>query len=158
MQASTHLCPCCGKPRRIAHLLELYERNYRMLHRLLPHMDRLPLRSVSNSAHDVPLHVEVKERDRYTLTLHLTYEFVDEAGVRRQPDLWVRLYRDAAVAEALECKERPPWRAEEEGEQAHDFLSAQWRRNLLLGKWLEYLLEQGHGFEAEPQAPTAIAA
>lgn len=158
MQASTHLCPCCGKPRRIAHLLELYEQNYRLLQRLLPHMDHLPLRSVSSSTRDVPLHVEVKERDRYTLTLHLTYEFVDESGVRRQPDLWVRLYRDARVAEALECKERPPWRAEEEGEQAHDFLSAQWRRNLLLGKWLEYLTEQGHGFDEMARSADAIAA
>lgn len=157
MQASTHLCPCCGKPRRIAHLLELYERNYRMLRRLLPQMDRLPLRSRSRSDRDVPLHVEVKERDRYTLTLHLTYEFVDDQGLRRQPDLWVRLYHDAGVAEALQCNERPPWRAQEEGGQAHDFLSTQWRRNLMLEKWLEYLLEQGHGFAVQ-QAADAIAA
>lgn len=129
-----------------------------MLHRLLPQMDRLPLRSVSRSDRDVPLHVEVKERDRYTLTLHLTYEFVDDKGSRRQPDLWVRLYRDAGVAEALQCKERPPWRAEEEGEQAHDFLSAQWRRNLMLEKWLHYLLEQGHGFDAVEEPADAIAA
>ena len=79
-------------------------------------------------------------------------------GTRRQPDLWVRLYRDASVAEALSCKERPPWRAEEEGEEAHDFLSAQWRRNLLLGKWLEYLLDQGHGFDDVPVTPAAVAA
>src|SRR3546814_7604439 len=115
MQATTHLCPCCGKPRRIAHLLELYERNYRMLLRLLPELDGQAThqRTVSRSEHDCPLHLEVVERDRYTQTVRLTYEFTDESGVRRQPDLWVRLYRDASVAEALQCNLRPPWRPEE---------------------------------------------
>lgn len=158
MQASTHLCPCCGKPRRIAHLLELYERNYRMLRRLLPDMDRMQALAVSRSASDVPLHVEVMNRDRYTLTLHLTYEFTDESGLRRQPDLWVRVYHDAAVAEALQCMERPPWLAEEAGEAAHAFLSAQWKRNLLLEKWLEFLLEQGHGFGVPAEQPEAVTA
>lgn len=158
MQASTHLCPCCGKPRRIAHLLELYERNYRMLRRLLPDMDRMQAAAVSRSASDVPLHVEVMNRDRYTLTLHLTYEFIDESGLRRQPDLWVRLYHDAAVAEALQCMERPPWLAEEAGEAAHAFLSAQWKRNLLLEKWLEFLLEQGHGFAMPREQAEALPA
>src|SRR3546814_14517731 len=71
MQATTHLCPCCGKPRRIAHLLELYERNYRMLLRLLPELDSQATnqRTVSRSEHDCPLHLEVVERDRYTQTV-----------------------------------------------------------------------------------------
>ena len=157
MQATTHLCPCCGKPRRIAHLLELYERNYRMLLRLLPQIDDHATRQrvVSRSEHDCPLHLEVVERDRYTQTVRLTYEFTDDSGVRRQPDLWVRLYRDAAVAEALECSQRPPWEAEDDADPAvHAFLSAQWRRNLLLNKWLDYLLERGHAFDARAERET----
>lgn len=152
MQATTHLCPCCGKPQRIAHLLELYERNYRMLRRLLPrlHTHAPRQRAISRSEHDCPLHLEVVERDRYTQTLRLTYEFTDGAGVRRQPDLWVRLYDDAGVAEALECSQRPPWAAADEADPAaHAYLSAQWRRNLLLHKWLDYLLERGHAFDAQ---------
>jgi uncharacterized protein YqiB (DUF1249 family) len=153
MQATTHLCPCCGKPRRIAHLLELYERNYRMLLRLLPELDNHApkQRSVSRSEQDCPLHLELVERDRYTQTVRLTYEFTDEAGVRRQPDLWVRLYRDAGVAEALQCSQRPPWEAVDDADPAaHAFLSEQWRRNLMLHKWLTYLLDRGHAFDAEP--------
>lgn len=147
MQASTHLCPCCGKPRRIAHLIELYERNYRLIQRLVPELDAPYERAISRSQSDCPLHLQVTDRDRYTVTIHLTYEFTDEVGVRRQPDLWVRLYRDAGVAEALQCSHRPPWLAEDEADPAaHAFLAAQWRRNLLLNKWLEYLLDHGHGF------------
>jgi uncharacterized protein len=160
MQATTELCPCCGKPRRLAHLIELYERNYRLIGRLLPEFDAPYSAAVSHSQSDCPLHLQIVDRDRYTMTLHLTYEFTDEAGMRRQPDLWVRLYRDAGVAEALQCSHRPPWRAEDEADPAaHVFLSAQWRRNLLLNKWLEYLLEHGHGFgmAARPRVAAAVA-
>src|SRR3546814_1984749 len=73
-----------------------------MLLRLLPELDGQATnrRTVSRSEHDCPLHLEAVERDRYTQTVRLTYEFTDESGVRRQPALWVRLYRDASVAEA----------------------------------------------------------
>lgn len=157
MQASTQFCPCCGRPRHLAHLLELYERNYRLLLKLLPELDthapRQPV--ISYSASDCPLHLEIIERDRYTQTVRLTYEFTDESGVRRQPDLWVRLYHDAVVAEALKCKERPPWEAANDADPAaHAFLSAQWQRNLLLHKWLTYLLDQNHAFA--PAAPRAL--
>ncbi|AXQ29178.1 DUF1249 domain-containing protein [Solimonas sp. K1W22B-7] len=162
MQASTgngYICPCCGKPRRLAHLLDLYDRNYHLLERLIPELE-LPFdEAVSRSQSDLPLHLKVTDRDRYTVSFRLSYEFVDEQGVRRQPDLWVRVYRDAAVAEALACSQRPPWDAREEGDpKAGQFLSAQWQRNLMLGKWLEYLLEHGHGFSlaARPRLhPTA---
>lgn len=131
-----------------------------MLLRLLPELDgqATNLRTVSHSEHDCPLHLEVVERDRYTQTVRLTYEFTDETGVRRQPDLWVRLYRDASVAEALQCSQRPPWEAEDDADPAaHAFLSAQWRRNLLLNKWLDYLLDRGHAFDTQPALETAPA-
>lgn len=131
-----------------------------MLLRLLPELDgqatKLP--TVSRTEHDCPLHLEVVERDRYTQTVRLTYEFTDETGVRRQPDLWVRLYRDASVAEALQCNQRPPWEAADDADPAaHAFLSAQWRRNLLLNKWLDYLLERGHAFDPQPALEPAPA-
>lgn len=149
MQASLHhnLCPCCGQPRRLAHLLDLYDRNFQLLQRLLPELEMPFDQAVSHSATDLPLHLTVMERDRYTATCKLTYEFTGADGVRRQPDLWVRIYRDARVVEALNCTHRPPWMAEEGGDpQAGRFLNDQWMRNVMLGKWLEYLLEHGHGF------------
>lgn len=142
-----NLCPCCGKPRRLAHLLDLYDRNFQLLQRLVPELEMPFAQAVSRSQSDMPLHLQVMERDRYTATFKLTYEFADAQGVRRQPDLWIRVYRDARVVEALHCSHRPPWMAEEGGDpQAGRFLSDQWGRNIMLSKWLEYLLEHGHGF------------
>lgn len=140
-------CPCCGKPRRLAHLLDLYERNFQLVQRLVPELE-LPFdQAVSRSASDLPLHLNVLERDRYTVTFKLTYEFVSDDGVRRQPDLVIRVYRDARVVEALRQPQRPHWLARDEGDpEAGRFLKDQWGRNLMLGKWLEYLLEHGHGY------------
>ncbi|MGH8541857.1 MAG: DUF1249 domain-containing protein [Stenotrophobium sp.] len=155
---SEYLCPCCGKPRRISHLMEIYERNFRLLQRLLPELD-LPFdRAVSPSETDPPLHLQVLARDRYTLTIKLTYQFTGDNGTHHRPDLWIRVYRDAAVAEALECSHRPPWLAEDDADpQAGVFFSDQWRRNVLLGKWLDYLLERGHGFGMAERPRLALA-
>jgi uncharacterized protein len=142
-----HLCPCCGKPRRLAHLLDLYERNFRLLERLIPELELPFEHAVSKSAHDLPLHLTVLDRDRYTVSFKLTYVFEPGEGEQRQPDLVVRVYRDAHVVEALRQPQRPHWLARDEGDpEAARFLDDQWGRNLLLGKWLEYLLEHGHGF------------
>jgi uncharacterized protein YqiB (DUF1249 family) len=140
-------CPCCGKPRRIAHLLDLYERNYKLLERLVPELE-LPFdRVVSRSATDLPLILIVVERAPYTSELRLTYEFNSPEGKRLEPDMWVKVYRDARVAEALHCGKRLPWLATDEGDpEAGRFLHDQWARNHMLAKWLEYLLEHGHGF------------
>lgn len=141
------LCPCCGQPRRLAHLLDLYERNYRLIERLVPELE-LPFESaVSRSELDLPLHLMVVERARYTSELRLSYVFDDGDGRRLEPDFWIRVYRDAHVAEALECGHRMPWLAEGENDPAAQaYLHDQWARNHMLAKWLEYLLTHGHGF------------
>lgn len=144
---ATPRCPCCAQPRRIAHLIELYERNYRLLERLLPELD-LPFdRAVSRSASDLPLHLSVVERAPYTCELRLTYVFEEAGNARLQPDFWLRVYRDARVAEALHCGQRLPWLAASENHPAaRAYLHDQWARNHMLAKWLDYLLDHGHGF------------
>lgn len=151
-------CPCCGQPRRIAHLLDLYERNYRLLERLVPELELPFERAVSRSNSDLPLVLTVVERAPYTSELRLTYEFKDDNGERRlEPDMWIKVYRDARVAEALQCGLRPAWLAKILGD-AHvsDYLHDQWDRNHMLAKWLEYLLDHGHGFTiaARPRKAT----
>ncbi len=66
-----------AQTRRLAQLLDLYERNYRLIERLIPELEIPFDEAVSKSASDFPLHLTVRERDRYTVTFKLTYEFVD---------------------------------------------------------------------------------
>ncbi|MCI0749347.1 MAG: DUF1249 domain-containing protein [Nevskiales bacterium] len=137
-----------ARPVRIGALLELYERNFRLVECLVPELE-LPFdAAVSYSASDPVLTLKVLERGGYTSTFRLTYEFPrTDAGPHRIPDLKVRVYRDARLAEALNGSLREAWPAKAEDEaQAWQYLDGQWERNLLLHKWLQYLLEQGHGF------------
>jgi len=135
-----------ARPVRISALLELYERNFRLIQRLVPELE-LPFDDArSHSRSDLPLRLTVLERGRYTAAFRLTYEFAGSQEYA-SPDLSVRVYRDAHLAEALTCSGRPAWTAAGEGDPAAwDYLDNQWGRNLLLHKWLDYLLEHGHGF------------
>lgn len=131
------------RPSRLAALHELFERNYRLVEQLVPELDLPYLQATSRSATDPDLQLIVLERGPYTSAFRLTYEIEG----RCEPDMWVRVYRDARVAESLHCAERPRWLALEEGDpEVTRYLSAQWQRNLMLHKWLQHLLEAGHGF------------
>jgi hypothetical protein len=130
-------------PSRIAALLELYERNYLLLEQLVPELDLPYAQAVSTSSSDLPLHLIVLERDRYTCSFRLTYEI----DGHHEPDMWVKVYQDARLAESLHCAARPRWLAEVDSDpQVAKYLGEQWARNLTMHKWLQYLLEHGHGF------------
>jgi uncharacterized protein len=136
-----------ARPVRISALLELYERKFRLIECLAPELEFPFDDAFSYSGTDLPLRLTVTERGRFTVAFRLTYEFPDGKGLKREPDLEVRFYRDARLAEALICPSRPAWLAKDEADpQAFQFLDDQWGRNLLLHKWLHYLLEHGHGF------------
>ncbi|MCK5771883.1 MAG: DUF1249 domain-containing protein [Algiphilus sp.] len=121
----------------------LYERGFQLAQQLVPELDLPFVSAVSEVEGEPPLYLSTIARDRYTSCFRLTYE-ID--GIYT-PDLHIKVYRDARVAEALQCTNRPPWLAADEADpEALHFLSAQWRRNAMMVKWLAYLLERGHGF------------
>src|SRR5262245_12809774 len=97
--------------RSFASLMTLYETNYLRLRRLLGDPTSLAARSVSSAAGDLPLHVEVMERAPYTTTLRMTYWFAAGEAPSADPDLVIRVYRDARLAEACSCAARPHHRA-----------------------------------------------
>ncbi len=60
--------------------MALYESNYLRLLRLIPEIDRLDGCFRSRVAGDCDLHIEILERNRYTVTLSLTYHFKTRQG------------------------------------------------------------------------------
>jgi hypothetical protein len=147
-----------ARPVRISALHELYERNFRLIECLAPELEMPFDDAFSYSSTDLPLRLTVLERGRYTTAFRLTYEFADASGTVMEPDLKVRVYRDARLAEALTCPSRPAWLATEEGDpQALRYLDDQWGRNLLLHKWLHYLLGHGHGFGLAARPRLAVS-
>ena len=133
------------RPNSFVGLMALYESNYLRLRNLIPDLQRLDGCFRSHVAGNCSLHADVLERSRYTVTLSLTYYFDDGEERIAEPDMTVRAYLDGQLAEALSLAGQSRHVAlsrivSQPGEQ----IDARWRRNIVLNKWLEYLLAQGH--------------
>jgi hypothetical protein len=133
------------KPRSFIGLMLLYESNFVRLLHLIPELDRLDGYYQSRVAGDCDLHLEIQDRSRYTVTLSLSY-FFHENGVRvADPDMKIRAYLDGRLAEAMSIRGHHRHAELRRLSFAHRAdLDARWRRNVVLNKWLEYLLDQGH--------------
>jgi uncharacterized protein len=162
-----------ARPRTFVALMGLYESNYVRMKWLahvtgLTHLTGLAhvtglgraagrvsdLRALdgmhrSSVAGDCDLLLNVTERSPYTSTVTLTYAIPEAAGTVQYPDMRVRIYHDAHLAEALE------WASAHNQHvlkalriQAERELDQRWARNVMLNKWLEYCVERGHRFSS----------
>lgn len=148
MLADSYIVPqCIVHPGSLGGLISLYEGNYLKLATLLGDPARSPGSAVSRTPHDCDLHLRVEDGSRYTRWLRLTYLFAEPAGAVAEPDVAIRLYLDARVAEVASWAgfQRHPrlaelmrWRSGE--------LDRRWACNMALGKWLDFLLDNGHSY------------
>ncbi|MGH8041022.1 MAG: DUF1249 domain-containing protein [Rudaea sp.] len=132
-------------PGRFAYLMGLYAENYHRLARLFdPH--HLDTGSYVSCVDDnLDLRLDVIERHRYTLELHLTYCITDARTGGPAPSAWLRMYRDAYVAEVTHCHPgQRLWRELGPFAPAKTVFQRRMRMATFLNRWLEYLAEQGH--------------
>ena len=130
-----------------AGLMDLYERNYIGLRRLVPCWPEAPQELLSTAGGALPLHLEISDRFPFTSDLVLTYVFEREGKRKHEPNLHIRVYHDARQAEvtAAHLRHWPSFDTEQCSE-----LWLRWRANRFLYKWLMYCLHQGHRFELAP--------
>ena len=134
-----------AKPRSFVGLMALYESNYLRLLQLIPELERLDGYYRSCVAGACDLHVEIIERSRYTVTLSLSYFFYDIDRRIADPDMKVRAYLDGQLAEAMTLRGGHSNADLRRLSRVHgQELDRRWRRNIILNKWLEYLMDQGH--------------
>jgi uncharacterized protein YqiB (DUF1249 family) len=132
-------------PGRFAYLMGLYAENYHRLARLFAPQELEPGSYVSSIDDGLDVRLDVVERHPYTLELHLSYCMLDLETGAPAPSAWLRMYRDAHVAEATHCQPgkhlqrvlgpMPP---------AKTVFDQRMRMATFLNRWLEYLAEQGH--------------
>ena len=126
--------------------MSLYESNYIRFGWLAGSVTALTGRHCSIVAGDCDLLLAVIERSPYTTTINLTYR-LPEQGDSAYPDMGVRLYHDARLAEALEWSSTHQHAALRAlRTQVERELDQRWGRNVMLNKWLEYCVERGHRF------------
>ena len=136
-----------ARPVSFVSLMTLYESNYIRLRRLAGDVRMLSGRLLSSAPRECDLHLTVVEHSRYTSILRLTYLFQDAAGPVADPDLELRVYHDARLAEASGCGR---WVLHPGLRHIRATLSMalgeRWLRNMMLNKWLDYCTDCGHGF------------
>jgi uncharacterized protein YqiB (DUF1249 family) len=155
--ADSYIVPqCSAAPRSLGALMALYEGNFIKLNGLAPGLLRAPAgeSGLSRAARDLDLHLRVDAVTRYTVDLRLTYLFEEisggqASGPTADPDLNLRLYLDARMVEVVSwsISHRHEVLRQLAASSARE-LDRRWSRNIMLGKWLDYLDDMGHAFRA----------
>jgi uncharacterized protein YqiB (DUF1249 family) len=136
-----------ARPGSFVGLMTLYESNYIRLGWLAGDLRALGGEHRSRVPGDCELKLTVLEQGPYTTMLQLTYSFAPTTDWPDAPDLAVRVYHDARVAEASGLGRDAGRRAPIAARPAQR-LGPRWSRNMLLNKWLEYCVDRGHRFGA----------
>lgn len=150
MLADSYILPeCIARPGSFGGLMALYEANFIKLAQLVEGLEQRADRDISLVDGDCTLYFAIEQRSKYTCEVRLTYLFDEPDGMVADPDLLARVYFDARVVEVT------GWRQAHRHEllrllsrRYQQELDLCWTRNMMLGKWLDYLLERGHRFPA----------
>lgn len=136
-----------------AGLMDLYESNYIRLRRLIPDIDALGSTAVSVSRGCLDLQYLLIEKTPYTTSFILTYYFNDNSRFIAEPNLEIRLYHDARLAEVISAVLHKHHYSSQRVMSIDrlispdlDILQSKWRLNRFLYKWLNFCLLRGHVF------------
>ena len=150
--ADIYIVPQCkAEPRSLGALMALYEGNFIKLTALAPAFRETPPGEprLSRTERDLDLHFCLDGVTRYTVDLRLTYLFDDACGLCADPDLHLRVYLDARMVEVIS------WSLSHRHDVLRQLaasgtreLDRRWSRNIMLGKWLDYLGDMGHAFRS----------
>lgn len=154
MLTESNLVPeCVYGPGSIGGLIALYESNFIKINQLFGTISKsVGARYISADTTDCDLYLSVQSSVRYTQVFRLTYLFVDEDSgdenhLIADPDLSVRVFLDARLTEVC------GWASHHRHEVLKSLherftreLDRRWANNMMLSKWLDYLLYKGHVF------------
>jgi uncharacterized protein len=143
------LCPITwrARPRSFVSLMTLYESNFIRLGWLVPDVRKLKGSVRSEVAGEPALELSVLEQCRYTTALQMTYVFGAAGAATREPELEIRVYHDARLAEACGTGRAPTHpRLRRLATEIAGSHGQRWSCNMLLNKWLEYCVGSGHRF------------
>ena len=127
-------------PRSFSGLMDLYEHNYLRLRKIVPDLE-IADEMISVSPGHLDLYLSVSERCKYTTMLRMTYQFQQNGKTVCQPDIHIRIYHVARIAEVQDRLDRKHRRI-----YSGQTLEQKWKLNRFLYKWLGYCIFQGHYF------------
>jgi len=152
MFADSYIVPQCAvSPGSFGALMALYESNFIKLGMLVGEAGAPGDCRLSTTPADFDLYLSVESATRYTQILRMTYWFDDDGEAVADPDLLIRVYLDARMAEVAGWAEhhRHALLQNLASRYARE-LDRRWSNNMMLSKWLDYLLDGGHSFINRP--------
>ena len=131
---------------RFGWLMALYAENHGRLVRLFDPGHLAPGQYLSQVEGALSVRLDVLAQHAYTTELRLSYTMLDPATGEPDPSAYLRLYRDAGQVEATHCYVGRRWQ-DVIGmfPPPSEVVDHRTRMNTFLGKWLQYLHDQGHG-------------
>lgn len=131
---------------RFAWLMALYGENHARLERLFEAAALAPGRYISSVGDGLDVQMDIIEQHAYTTELRLTYVLVDPVTGEPDPSAFLRVYQDTRQLEATHCYVGRRWQdVLGMHPPARALIGHRLRMNTFLGKWLEYLVDRGHG-------------
>lgn len=135
---------------RLSYLMGLYAENYQKLR------DWIDVRGMpagviwSILPEGLPVRLEITEQHAFTTELRLSYELRDPHTGQLDPSAFVRVYHDTRQTEVTHCYVGRNWQDAIGMTPPSEMLYAhRLQMNVFLGKWLDFLLSQGHGSVSE---------
>lgn len=129
----------------IGDTINLYERNYVQLMAVMPQMRKLDSSVVLLVGQFGRLCLDVLESSPYTSVVMLTYQLGSGDRWVKDPQITVRMYHDAKVAEVIAYQQHQymrPWYHDMGETRA---VSPEKRQvNLFLSEWLSHCLREGY--------------
>ena len=134
------------------------ESNYRKLLKLIPDLLSLNKTVVGKALKKPDLQLEIIERSPHTLTIQLSHCFNQAPDDLMTPDVKVRVYLDAQLAEVLrDCVRSNVSRVFKDPGQTTEILDYKWRLNYFLEKWLDHCLQINYQFQTKAMEKEALA-
>lgn len=132
--------------------------NYRKLLILIPDLQNFQDKAIGTTHKKPSLQLDIIDRSKHTMTINLSHCFQQNLNDFLAPEVKIRVYLDAQLAEVLrDCVRRDVSTVYKDPGQTIEILNYKWRLNYFLQKWLVHCLQANYQFKtACPQKETCL--
>ena len=131
-----------AEPNSFVGLMTLYESNYIKLNHLFPNIKQYDDDRSIKSPFGNDIQLGVNKKTKYTMIISMTYSFEESEIIEYEPNLTIKIYFDSRSAEVIGIgKLSKKSKLRDITYQNKDIINQLWRRNIILNKWLDYIID-----------------
>ena len=131
-----------AEPNTFVGLMSLYESNYIKLNHLFPKIKQYDADRSIKSPFGNDIHLGISKKTKYTMIISMTYSFEEREIIEYEPNLIIKVYFDSRSAEVISIgKLSKKSKLRDITYQNKNIINELWRRNIILNKWLDYIID-----------------